>query len=507
MTPRAPPARAAGLAGRAGFARLRRRFPRPVSTPASFAWYGVASRQSSLCAMGPLAGRAWTALPPGGKQSRPPDGALDANAGGKFQRRDEPRPDRGAVNHPGGRRRYAPEAWRWTRRGMGYNGSPPGGPASPRRGRRMGETSFDIRRMEELSLNAWPALKQVLYDGWVLRFADGYTRRSNSVNPLYAGSGSLSEKIRFCQGVYRAAGQPTVFKLTAASEPPALADALAAAGYREQARTSVQAAELKGSCERPGGRRQPAALVGPALGAMARGLHPVHRIPPAPPGHAWRRSCAASSRRPASPPSPKAGETCACGMGVLQGPWLGLFDIVTRPDRRRQGFGRQLVGRADGLGPGERGRAGLPPGDARQPGGVGPVRRGRVPGGVPVRLPRQNGPRKNAGEAKPRPRRHARVAAVTKPPGLLPKSSMTARNTPTSSNGSAGTSSRTTRSRRGSSTTSPSSTSAGPRSTAPTPPPATWTSAASRSRPRASGSGRARSSSWSARCPSRTSRW
>jgi len=36
-----------------------------------------------------------------------------------------------------------------------------------------------------LALTTWPALQQRLYDGWVVRFARGHTRRANSVNPLY----------------------------------------------------------------------------------------------------------------------------------------------------------------------------------------------------------------------------------------------------------------------------------------------------------------------------------
>jgi hypothetical protein len=33
-----------------------------------------------------------------------------------------------------------------------------------------------IQEIEEISLNAWPSLQQILYDGWILRFANGYTK-------------------------------------------------------------------------------------------------------------------------------------------------------------------------------------------------------------------------------------------------------------------------------------------------------------------------------------------
>jgi len=40
---------------------------------------------------------------------------------------------------------------------------------------------MDSRLIEELTLNAWPPLETLLFDGWILSFSDGYTRRANSV--------------------------------------------------------------------------------------------------------------------------------------------------------------------------------------------------------------------------------------------------------------------------------------------------------------------------------------
>jgi N-acetylglutamate synthase-like GNAT family acetyltransferase len=72
---------------------------------------------------------------------------------------------------------------------------------------------------EELSLNSHPALQTQLYDGWVLRFANGYTNRANSVSPLYPSTLDLYEKIAECEARYFAQKLPAVFKLTDNSDP------------------------------------------------------------------------------------------------------------------------------------------------------------------------------------------------------------------------------------------------------------------------------------------------
>jgi len=57
-----------------------------------------------------------------------------------------------------------------------------------------------IRRMEEISNNPLPSLNAYLYDGWILRSSLGFTKRANSVSPLYPSSFDLllSDKIFFC---------------------------------------------------------------------------------------------------------------------------------------------------------------------------------------------------------------------------------------------------------------------------------------------------------------------
>lgn len=200
-----------------------------------------------------------------------------------------------------------------------------------------------IHRIEELSINAWPSLNQVLYDGWVLRFAGGFSRRSNSVNPLYPGDIDVGRKIRFCEGAYRDAGLPAVFKMTAAALPVGLSEALADASYREQGRTSVQTFDL--DWHLPGPTSSPASAIRHWSEPSEEWLSAFARFTPV---VEERQSALREILGRIAPPArfialTDADGTCACGLGVIQEAGLWLFDIITRPDRRRRGLGRQVV--------------------------------------------------------------------------------------------------------------------------------------------------------------------
>jgi GNAT superfamily N-acetyltransferase len=88
-----------------------------------------------------------------------------------------------------------------------------------------------VRRLEELNHNAWPGLRGSLVDGWLVRFGGGFTRRANSVLPLYPGVLPLEERIGRCEALLERAGLPPCFKMFPHAEPAGLDEELARRGY------------------------------------------------------------------------------------------------------------------------------------------------------------------------------------------------------------------------------------------------------------------------------------
>jgi GNAT superfamily N-acetyltransferase len=193
--------------------------------------------------------------------------------------------------------------------------------------------SNEKARIEEAALNAWAAPRQMVYDGWLLRFTGGPSKRVNSVNVRYPSQLPLAEKIAFCETVYQAVGLPTIFRLPAPFHGPELPAALKAAGYTAYDETHVLIRPLESTAPRPGGLAirafgiadwmpYKAAISGTPADELA--LH-EQILKVSVPGRTLRVLFAGDA-------------PVACGMGVVEGDLLGYFSIYTHHDARRKGY-------------------------------------------------------------------------------------------------------------------------------------------------------------------------
>lgn len=95
-----------------------------------------------------------------------------------------------------------------------------------------------ISKIEDLSINAWPSFKTELYDNWLIRFSHQYTLRTNCVEQLGPSTLPISEKIVYCEQIYRDYGSPCTFKITPLI-PDDFDDTLSGLGYQVKNKTDV----------------------------------------------------------------------------------------------------------------------------------------------------------------------------------------------------------------------------------------------------------------------------
>jgi GNAT superfamily N-acetyltransferase len=194
------------------------------------------------------------------------------------------------------------------------------------------------QRLEEVALNAWPTLQQVLLDGWILRFAEGYTRRSNSVNPLYNSHRDLMDKIVRCERLYALRGLPCMFRLTPHVQPPDLDSLLEQRGYVSVEPSLVLHLELGREWQHGGSTLLHTDDLDKWLEVFRRlNSDRVERSQT----HRLILQAIACKRLLVSLLAGE--EAVACGMGVLEEDCFGLFNLVAAPHHRNRGYGTTML--------------------------------------------------------------------------------------------------------------------------------------------------------------------
>ncbi|MEA1855326.1 GNAT family N-acetyltransferase [Cytobacillus sp. FSL R5-0569] len=198
---------------------------------------------------------------------------------------------------------------------------------------------MNYKIIEELSLNNWQPLSTLLYDGWVLRFSNGYTKRANSINPIHYSTYDLNQKIRECEKNYSNNELSTTFKITPFVKPENLDEILEEKAYSLIDCTSVQTMALNG-------------IIEPTYHSVKldrniniEWLDNFCRL-----NNVEEKNKDTMVQMLSNITTQKCfislyykADVIACGLGVIERDYIGLYDIVTDIKYRNQGFGEQLI--------------------------------------------------------------------------------------------------------------------------------------------------------------------
>jgi N-acetylglutamate synthase len=193
-------------------------------------------------------------------------------------------------------------------------------------------------RVEEACLNAWPALRQVLLNGWVLRFSEGLTRRANSVNPLRGPRETGDGLIAACEALYQKRNLPTIFRMPSIIDPD-LDDRLEALGYGREGESCVCYGDLTGIEGVSDGDVQllsrPTREWFAAMAALQNHTPEQRRT--------YRRIVGAIAIPAAFAALAIDGQFVALAYGAIHDRLLCYESVITDPRRQRRGYARRVI--------------------------------------------------------------------------------------------------------------------------------------------------------------------
>jgi len=193
--------------------------------------------------------------------------------------------------------------------------------------------------IEEVSMNAWPGLKTLFYDGWVIQLANGYTNRANSVNPIYPSTIKLEEKFNYCDKLFTRHNLATAYKLLSFDEYKHIDRELEKQNYQKIHETSILVCKTPAQPE----KKYNGIIVRDEFDEQwinsASNYSQVEEkhIP------TFSAILGKIAEEKIVVRKETADGTAGCGYGVIGNNYVGVFGIVVKESQRRKGYGREIV--------------------------------------------------------------------------------------------------------------------------------------------------------------------
>jgi ribosomal protein S18 acetylase RimI-like enzyme len=192
----------------------------------------------------------------------------------------------------------------------------------------------EINELELIAHNAWFAQERMRLGGWLLRADNGITRRANSVLPLGSPGLDISTAIEFAIEFYTSRNLIPRFQVSEASLPEELDTILDDWGFKKVFYVEVWTAEISSLLKLHPSRETE------YLGTLSEEWIDTYLQASGydPSSMPTRKGILERTDQPHVYVQAKDGDSIdAVGFGVVEGDWLGVFNIGTRPEKRKSG--------------------------------------------------------------------------------------------------------------------------------------------------------------------------
>lgn len=205
-------------------------------------------------------------------------------------------------------------------------------------------------RLEEAALNATAVSEQILYDGWLVRWAPGKPKRMRCINVIGLPLTPFESRLDFARRFYARRKMPLVFRLTSIGPDPDLDEQLEQAQFSAFGETQVMHCAL----ERLGASHTALRFERVQSRAFAQTVGALRDSTTEEVNAHTVRLDAVRLEQIALLAWTPDGDCAGAALAVIDDDLLGIFDVVVNPAHRRRGFGRalaaQLAARAAALG-------------------------------------------------------------------------------------------------------------------------------------------------------------
>jgi len=189
-------------------------------------------------------------------------------------------------------------------------------------------------------MNAWPSLQTILLDGWIIRMAGGYTKRANSVNPIYSFEDNLDEKINYCENIYKQNNLPVIYKIIECEDHKIIDKRLEELNYQKIDLTSVQ---ICNEIKRMNNEIKQIVIDNKFTENWKKCFFHCNNITNIETLSIIENMLKNIRHNIISVYKMDNGTFAGCGYGVIEKGFVGLFDIVVKEEFRRKGYGKEIV--------------------------------------------------------------------------------------------------------------------------------------------------------------------